>query len=69
MAITHYILRRATDINFTANVVDTNVGLDTSAMPTGLTPATTYYFKIKAVDASVSAPEIWSRTVRVSTPA
>jgi hypothetical protein len=50
MAVSHYILRRATNSGFTTGVVDTNVGNILTYDVTGLSPATTYYFKVKAVD-------------------
>jgi hypothetical protein len=48
--IATYILRRATDSGFTTGVTDIDVGNVSSYNDTGLTAATTYYYKIKAVD-------------------
>lgn len=45
---TGYVLTRATDSGFTANVVNTTLGDVATKVVTGLTTATTYYWKLKA---------------------
>ena len=55
---TYFIVTRATDAGFTSNVVTTSVSSTTTAgtgtaytsVQTGLTPSTTYYYKIQAAN-------------------
>jgi hypothetical protein len=48
--ITGYEIQRATNAAFTAGVVTTGVGGATSATLTGLTPATDYWFRVRAIN-------------------
>jgi prepilin-type N-terminal cleavage/methylation domain-containing protein len=57
---TGYVVQRATNATFTANVVDTEVG-ETTAVQDGLAAATIYYFRVKAVGGTGDGG--WSNTV------
>ena len=51
-----FLLERATDSNFSANFASKTVGANsTSARVVGLSPSTTYYFRVKAVNAAGSS--------------
>lgn len=50
VAVTGYRITRATDSGFTIGVTVINVGNVTSYNNTGLSPSTTYYFKVQATD-------------------
>lgn len=63
-AITHYELQYSLASNFSAPTT-LNVGTDTSETVTGLTPGSTYYFRVRAVN-DVGAGG-WSNTVSTLT--
>ena len=49
---TGFAIDRATDVNFTQNLITTTVGTNiTSTSITGLSPSTTYYFQVRATNA------------------
>jgi len=51
-----YLIERATDSSFSANFASKTVGANsTSARVVGLSPSTTYYFRVKAINAAGSS--------------
>lgn len=63
-AALNYHLQRATDANFTVNLVDSTT-TGTSASATGLTPGTTYYFRVQGN--SAISQGVWSNTANTTT--
>jgi hypothetical protein len=67
-----YVLERATNSSFSANLVTKTIGANsTSARVIGLAPSTTYYFRIKAVNAAGSSqysPTFSAATTASSAP-
>ncbi|MFT3789347.1 MAG: fibronectin type III domain-containing protein [Tepidisphaeraceae bacterium] len=64
---TGFIVQRATDANFTQNLVSTNYAANTvTASVTGLAPATGYYFRVQAVN--TVGPSAFSNTATITTP-
>lgn len=62
-----FVLERATDAGFTANLVSTNVGPNVvTTTQTRLLPATVYYFRIKAINLGGSSG--WTSTVVMTPP-
>ena len=65
---TGFTIQRATSLNFTTNLVSSNVGVNSTAFNTGdLAANTTYFFRVRAFNSSgVSA---WSNIRIITTPA
>jgi hypothetical protein len=65
---TGFTIQRATNAGFTAGVVNTNVGANTTAYTTGNLPRnTTYWFRIRANN-NVTGPSAWSDVFSITTP-
>lgn len=65
---TGFTIQRSTSLNFTTNLVSSNIGVNSTTFNTGdLAPNTTYFFRVRAFNSSgVSA---WSNIRAITTPA
>jgi hypothetical protein len=68
VAVTDYRVERSTSADFSANLTAVNTGQSVSAwMVTGLTAATTYYFRVKSKDAAGNYSTSWSNAASATT--
>jgi hypothetical protein len=58
--VTGYRIEWATNISFTAGTGNKSVGAVSSDTVTGLTPGSTYYFRVAAINAVTTAASTWS---------
>ena len=64
---TGFTIQRSTNITFTANLVPSTVGANTTTFQTGNVPRnTTYWFRVQATNGA--GPSGWSNVVSVTTP-
>ena len=70
VGVVDYMLQRSTNNTFTANLVSIDLNSPVSATNvSGLAPATTYYFRVKAKDAAGNYSTNWSPTATATTNA